>query len=668
MNTTSMLSDIKIGTRLIGAFAVVLGLMVLLAGVVSVNLLSTRDDISNYRETATSTSEITLIETDVLLTKLGVEEYVRTGAEVAVITVKDRLAETMDLLDRAAERAPDASIAERLEAMRGQLQEYGRVFDEVIARQQMRDELVTIMQFKGPVATQALEATIEDVSNFGVPDQAAALAFTMKDLMAMRLDANKFLRNNNEQDMKSALAFSASAVKQTEVLRGTVDDSVIDKVLTDLADYQQTMQQVAAVSAERNELIQESLDQIGTEIATMLDTLKQDFQERQDTLGTDMQTLAETSVVVVLGVAAAAVVIGLAAAFVIGRSITGPVGGLTAAMGRLSDGDLETEIPSTGQKDEVGLMARAVQVFKDNMVRAREMEIEEKGRQEERNRRSQAMEAAITDFQSQIEDRLVALGEVSGELGRSAHTLTEVASETKEQSAGAAAASGQTSSNVQSVSAAAEEMDSSFGEIVTQVSRASTSVESTSGRARDTLTAMEDLQAQSEAIAQVIELINGISEQTNLLALNATIEAARAGEAGKGFAVVASEVKSLATQSSNATEEIADKIRRVQASCSSSVEAVRAIVSSIEEVNEISAAISAAVEQQKAATSEITRNMQEAAKGTEQLSGNIARVSDATDRTSDTVGNVTEAARRTDGEAGAMRNAVETFIRRVQAA
>lgn len=361
-------------------------------------------------------------------------------------------------------------------------------------------------------------------------------------------------------------------------------------------------------------------------------------------------------------------VIGVIAALFIGSKIAGPIVNMTASMRELADGKVDTEVPGTDRSDEIGEMAGAVSVFKENMIKARELEASEKEQQAERDRRAKEVEEAIRAFQKAIAERLDSLTGVSQELGRSADDLTQTSDNARQQSMGASAATEQTSSNVQNVSAAAEEMDSSFGEIVSQVTRASTSVRDTSGKAQETLAHMEDLQTQSESIAQVIELINGISEQTNLLALNATIEAARAGDAGKGFAVVANEVKSLASQTQKATVEIAEKIQRIQDTSSTSRNSVQTIVESIQQIDEISAAISAAVEEQKAATTEITRNMQQAAQGTQQLSENVAQVSDAADQTSAAVGSVSEAARRTDGEAQQIRAAVGQFIDQVKVA
>ncbi|SDF40785.1 methyl-accepting chemotaxis protein [Thalassobaculum litoreum] len=662
------LSNLKISARLFSGFGIVLGLMVLLAATVSVNLLGTSQDVVDYRRTAVNTNQIGRIQANLLATRLAVKDFVKTGSDSAIAAVRERHAASMALFTEAEQSIKNSQRKAALAGMHAQMEQYGQTFEEVTALQVKRNELVAILNTIGPSATASLEATVDIVSGNGKPVQIAALVIAMEDLLAMRLEANKFLLDNRHQDLESAIAFKLAGKKNAEMLRGVVDDAVVDTLVRQLTAYENTLRSVGEVIEQRNTLITGTLDRIGPQVAEEIETMKLDYKSVQDTLGPQMQSDTENSVVVSIAVATVAVIVGVLAALLITRSIAGPVGGLTSAMGRLSDGDVATQIPSTEQKDEIGLMARAVQVFKDNMIRAQELEEQEKIQQAERNRRTEAVEMAVNDFQSQITERLEALRGVSDELGQSADTLTGVASETKEQSTGAAAASDQTAANVQSVSAAAEEMDSSFGEIVSQVSRASTSVENTSGRARQTLISIEDLQEQSEGIAQVIELITGIAEQTNLLALNATIEAARAGDAGKGFAVVASEVKSLATQTGKATEEISDKIRRVQEACGISVGAVRAIVTSIEEVNEISAAISAAVEQQKAATSEITRNMQEAAKGTEQLSSNIARVNEASDRTSSTVGGVTTAARRTEAEAVAMKDAIDGFIQRVKAA
>jgi methyl-accepting chemotaxis protein len=557
--------------------------------------------------------------------------------------------------------------------MRAQMVTYGDTFQMVTELQDKRNEVVNgVLNAHGPKIRKNLSSVMTTAYQDEDPVAAYYAGMAQESVMLGRLYAQKFLLTNEEEAKARTVSELSELDQRYDQLLSEVQNPQRRQWIAEAQElttaYIAGVEQVASIITQRNELITGTLDRIGPQVAALIEEAKLENKKLQDTLGPQLAQNAQNSVVVTLVVSAIALALGILAAIVISRGIGGPVNALTASMRKLSDGDLQAQIPSTETRDEVGLMAQAVQVFKDNMVKAKELEQAEAEQRERRERRAKALESAIDDFRSTVAERLQALRGVSTELSTSAKTLDEMSNDTKVRSTEASSISEQTSSNVQSVSAAAEEMDSSFAEIVGQVSRSNTSVRSTSDKARETLTSMEDLSAQSESIAQVVELINGISEQTNLLALNATIEAARAGEAGKGFAVVASEVKSLASQTGKATEEIAAKIEQVQQASNAAVAAVRSIVSNIEEVNEISTAISAAVEQQKAATGEITRNMQEAARGTEQLSHNIGSVNEATDRTLNTVGNVTTAADRTNSVAGDLQGVVDTFVNRVQAA
>ncbi|MDF1792102.1 MAG: HAMP domain-containing methyl-accepting chemotaxis protein [Thalassobaculaceae bacterium] len=667
MSAHSYLSNFRIGTRLAAGFGIIIVLLLALAGQVGFSLWQSRGGVSDYRAIATNTNLIARIQANILTTQVRVKDFELRGSDTAIAAVEARLSEVQAMLDEAQVSITDDSQVVLLSQLQQNMMTYGQTFAQVTALQDKRKKIVAGLDEYGERFTGTIKEMVLDAKEWGDVAAMGDLSYALEGALEVRFASQRFLVTNDPASVDYVRKYLGIALEIMTKLVDSGDFRAIT-VQEDLTAYGETFDSVAQMTQQRNMLISDTLNVIGEQSSALIEQMEAKYLDLQNGLGSHMQSSAEVSLIVAAAVALAALLIGIGAAWLIARSITGPVGSLTESMGHLAEGELETEIPSTENSDEIGQMARAVQVFKESMVKARTLEDEQAELDKRRQARATALEEAISEFQTGIGERLEKLRGVSDELGGSAETLRRVAGETKDRSSEVASISEQTSSNVQSVSAAAEEMDSSFGEIVGQVSRSNDTVRNTSDKARMTLSSMEDLATQSEAIAQVVELITSISEQTNLLALNATIEAARAGEAGKGFAVVASEVKSLATQTGKATEEIAEKIRRVQEACGTSVEAVREIVTSIEQVDEISTAISAAVEEQKAATAEITRNMQEAARGTEQLSVNIGGVNEATDRTVETVGDVTDAAGRTHAVSGELKDVVDRFVGKVQAA
>ncbi len=659
--------------RVLGGFGIVL-LMLVISAAVSDGLVRQIDNqFLAYRASITQSDAAGQTELVMTKVRVRVNQWMRSFNPAFAKDADELLRQEAKLIAdaKATAQAEDARI---LDDMQTHLEAY--VTSWKVVQGLYADEARLYAEQIDATAAQ-MTATLANLGDAaaaaGNQQLAERLAHTRDSIAGAHVAALRYRLSQKKEDADSAAAGAVSAlVTLSKSLDNPPDaemGAALKKTQAALAEWQKALGQAVTLAGTRAARINSWTKDEGEPLAVgsgQLEKLATDRtagaqeQVRSQIAGSERQLLIAAGIILL---------VGIAVSLLLGRAIANPLQKLTRATTALARGDHATPIEGVQRGDEVGEMAKALEVFKSGMIEAERLrrEQEEVKRRSEAERRD-AMATLARSFEASIGSVVQSVSTQAGEMQSSAQSLSATAEQSTKQAAAVASASEEAAANVQTVASATEELSSSIAEISRQVAQSSTIATAAVGDAAKANDMVRSLVHASQKIGDVVALITDIANQTNLLALNATIEAARAGEAGKGFAVVAAEVKNLATQTAKATDEIGAQITGVQAATQSAVEAIQAIAKTIGEINGITSTIAAAVEQQSAATKEIARNVEQAATGTQEVSSTISGVGQAANDTGSAAAHVLSAARELSRQSDSLKTVVSQFLSQVSAA
>ncbi|MFT4115813.1 methyl-accepting chemotaxis protein [Bradyrhizobium sp.] len=549
------------------------------------------------------------------------------------------------------------ALSDRMKQAQDGFRRYASDFNALVAAE-VRLGLNETLGLSGSLraAVHDIEAKLKEIDNPRLTSWMLTMRRHEKDFM-LRRDP-KYVA-----ELKKAAAEFSKAMAGASVSADATSDiaAKLQKYQSEFAAWAETAQQSAALDAGMVKTFRE-LEPVMVEVRSAVE----DLYKQADAA----EAATRDAVRLWMMIAFAVTVVVLAVVgFMLGRSISRALSAMVDAMTRLARGELSIAVPGSGRNDEIGEMAGAVEVFRNNMAEAERLRAEQSEADARRRAQRKAdMQRLADGFEGAVGEIIETVSSAATELEASSNTLTQAAERSNGLATTVAAASEEASTNVQSVSSASEEMTTSISEISRQVQESARVADVAVEQAQRTNARVAQLTKAAARIGDVVDLINSIAGQTNLLALNATIEAARAGDAGKGFAVVAAEVKALAGQTAKATGEISQHIDAIQAATQDSAGAIKEIGDTIARMSEISSTIAAAVEEQGAATLEISRNIQHAAQGTSEVSANINDVQRGAGETGAASAQVHSAAQSLSRESNRLKSEVSRFLESVRAA
>jgi methyl-accepting chemotaxis protein len=667
MSLLSVANRISLNGRLIGGF----GLLIVLSAGTSIfynlRIRDVRDNVAHIERASAATDTVSNFSRQLLLLRRISVDYFHSGSS----TDRTRTLAAFEPLDKSIDGVREV-VGPRGDVLRSGLSEYHAAFDKLDGEIKKRQATLAAFNASGIRLTNALTTVTLDL---GIAHEAALPPAQRLEqaVQALRAVAYRYAGSPSAVDLDIITAERGRVSRELAALKALpAADPALAKIIDALAAQVEKMlassDQLVGSTAS-TEQVHVAQVKAGIKLGDDAEALRNEYQaNRSEAVSTAARIAEEASTAGSI----AAVTVGVLAVLLtvlITMSISTLIKRITRTMSQLAGGDLGVEIEGAERGDQIGNMARAVSIFKDNAIRIAGAESEKNrlAAQTEQDRKAGLRELA-TRLERAVKDIADAVKQSAQRMHDGAATMSGAAERTKAQSSTVATASGQASANVQTVASAAEELSASIREIGQQAQNSATVARRAAEQASQTTATMEGLSEAAVRIGEVINLINSIAAQTNLLALNATIEAARAGDAGRGFAVVASEVKTLASQTARATEDIAAQISSIQGVTKEAATAIKGIETVILEINQIASSTASAVEEQGAATAEIARNVQQAAAGTGEVSSNIAGVLEAAAETDHHARIALENSNELTGQADRLWQAVVGFVEDVKAA
>jgi len=667
-------ANIGISRKIYSGFGAVLLFMVGFGILIAYEIQTLKHDFELYGDMAGDAVLVTEITADLTALRFAVNRYITSNDSDDMQRARD----AYDTVAKQIELTRTEINHPLRKRLMGEVEElangYLEAFERITGLIDKRNELVkNQLDQIGPKIRKNLTALLKSAADDGDFQAAFHAGNVQEDFLLARLFVAKFLDTNDTKAIDRAETEFEEIAKGLRFLDQELQNpgrrEILAAVEVELPKYRIAFSELGQVIAERNKIRREVLDRNGREINDRIRQVQDSAGQSENELERETYALINAALNQTYVAIPITVLSGIIVAFLIGRAIARPVVAMTAAMQSLAAGDTSADVPAQDRKDEIGTMAAAVQVFKENAIDKERLEREQaESEQRAKAARKEEMQSLADSFESRVQRVVEQVSAGVVDIKEAVAGVTSSVDNTSSRTLEVGTAATSTRGNITTVASATEELAGSINEIGGQMSRSVTMATEAVEEVEQSNQIIAGLASAAEKIGQVVELINSIAGQTNLLALNATIEAARAGEAGKGFAVVAAEVKNLATQTSRATEEIAAQIAEVQGASNKAVGTVEGIGKRIREISEVATAIAAAVKQQDAATQEIARNTQAVSEDADSVADNVSELTQGSARSYASSIKVKWSSEDLAAPVEELRKAVDAFLVEVRAA